>query len=78
MARRSRVVWKVALLEADMAKQGWGPALLANQAGLAVSTVTRFLAGTHRTPKAAKRMAMALGHPVARYVRDARGETVAA
>lgn len=78
MARRSRVLWKVALLEADMAAKGWNAATLAEQAGLALSTVTRFLGGSSRTPKAAKRMALALGYPVSRYVKAPRGETVAA
>ncbi len=65
-----RDIWKANLMAADIARRGWVAKDLADAAGVAVSSVTRWLNGEHRTARMAKKMAFALGHPVDRYVKD--------
>lgn len=52
----------------DMALRGWTKLDLANEAGVADMTVIRFLRGERQTPKTAKKLALALGYSVRRYL----------
>lgn len=55
-------------LTADLAAKGWQPADLADRAGVARSTVSRFLSGEFQTNRMAKRLAETLGYSVKRYL----------
>jgi transcriptional regulator with XRE-family HTH domain len=69
MARQwSGSPWNVALLEADRLAKGWNHSDLAAEAGVSVSSVTRFVGGEVQTPGMAKKLADALGQPLRRYV----------
>lgn len=68
MARRPKRPWNLALLDEDRRSLGWTHSDIAAESGLSVPTVTRFFRGTFSSPKTAKRIALALGHPVSRYV----------
>lgn len=52
----------------DMALRGWSKLDLANEAGVADMTVIRFLRGERQTAKTAKKLALALGYTVRRYL----------
>lgn len=70
--QRKRVSpWNTKLMETDRLSKGWTYSALAIEAGVSVQTVSRFLGGQFQSPKAAKKIAIALGYPVARYVRGA-------
>jgi transcriptional regulator with XRE-family HTH domain len=58
----------VARLRYDLASKGWQPADLADRAGVARSTVSRFLNGEFQTSRMAKRLAETLGYSVRRYL----------
>ena len=58
-------------MDADRLRRGWTFSNIADEAGISVPTVSRFFAGERRSPKTAKKIALALGYPVGRYVRDA-------
>lgn len=60
----------------DIAAKGWQPADLADRAGVARSSVGRFLSGEFQTARMAKRLAETLGYSVRRYL-ISRGEAVA-
>jgi transcriptional regulator with XRE-family HTH domain len=57
-------------MNADRLVLGWSFSDLAAQAGVSVATVSRFFSGANQTPGMAKKIAIALGHPTSRYVRD--------
>jgi transcriptional regulator with XRE-family HTH domain len=59
-------------MEADRLAKGWNYTALASEAGVNLTTVTRFFAGTHQSPATAKKVALALGYPVLRYLKDAK------
>ena len=75
MAKRSP--YRVRLMQADRLALGWSYSDLAGELNVSVSSVTRFFKGQHQTPGMAKRIALALGHPVVRYLYDAEPERVA-
>lgn len=52
----------------DIATKGWQPADLADRAGVARSTVGRFLNGEFQTARTAKKLAETLGYSVRRYL----------
>ena len=52
----------------DIAAKGWQPADLADRAGVARSTVGRFLNGDFQTPRTAKKLAETLGYSIRRYL----------
>ncbi len=52
----------------DMVLKGWNRGHLATRAGVADTTVMRFLNGDHQTAKTVFKIAEALGHPVSRYI----------
>lgn len=58
-------------MESDRLAKGWNYSDLAGEAELSVATITRFFRGEYQTPKAAKRIAMALGHQLDRYLDSA-------
>jgi len=62
------VRFNVAQMQHDIAARGWQPADLADKAGVARSTVSRFLNGEFQTARMAKRLAQALGYSVRRYI----------
>ena len=64
----SRTVFDTARLERDIAAKGWQPADLADRAGVARSTVSRFLSGAFQTNRMGKRLAETLGYSVKRYL----------
>ena len=70
MAAR-RPLFNVQRMRNDMTLAGLHPADVARrcQPPVARSTVTRFLSGDVQTARMAKRLAEALGYPLARYVR---------
>jgi transcriptional regulator with XRE-family HTH domain len=53
----------------DIAARGWQPTDLAAHAGVARSTVSRFLSGESQTARTAKRLAETLGYSIRRYLR---------
>jgi transcriptional regulator with XRE-family HTH domain len=63
-------LWNMHRMNLDRVLRGWSHKDLATEAGVDRSTVTRFFLGQHRTPKVAKKIALALGYPLSRYVRD--------
>lgn len=72
MARTTnRSPWNLRLMQADRLSKGWTFSDVAAEAGVSVQTVSRFFSGTFQSPKAAKKIAIALGYHVSRYVRDA-------
>jgi transcriptional regulator with XRE-family HTH domain len=62
------VRFDLAQLAADMAARGWGATDLARRAKVSDSTVSRFFNGDHQTAKTMKKLAVALGYSVRRYV----------
>lgn len=62
------VKFNTAQMQQDIAAKGWQPADLADRAGVARSTVSRFLSGDFQTARTAKKLAGALGHSVRRYL----------
>lgn len=60
--------WDVRQMEHDIDAKGWQPADLADRAGVARSTVSRFLGGDFQTARTAKKLAEALGYSVRRYL----------
>lgn len=58
----------------DQWAHGWNDSKLAAVCGLTQPTIGRFFSGVHQTPKTAAAIAMALGHPVERYIRSVREE----
>ena len=64
--------FNTARFRADMELRGWFQIDLARVAQLPQSTVSRFLGGAVRSPRTAKKLADALGQPVARYYRNGR------
>ena len=66
--KQRRSPWNVLLMEADRLSKGWNLSDLAAEAEVSVSSVTRFFDGEVQTPGMAKKIAIALGHPVSRYV----------
>ncbi|HYE86529.1 MAG TPA: helix-turn-helix transcriptional regulator [Vicinamibacterales bacterium] len=74
MSRATR--YDVGRLLDDIALRGWQPADLADRAGVARSTVSRFLSGDFQTARTAKKLADALGYSVRRYLVTA-GKAVA-
>lgn len=65
---RAVAQWDIAKLTDDIAGRGWQPTDLADAAGVARSTVTRFLNGDFQTARTAKKLAEALGYSVRRYL----------
>lgn len=55
-------------MQRDIAAKGWQPTDLADRAGVARSTVSRFLNGQFQTARVAKKLAAALGYSVRRYI----------
>lgn len=69
--------FNTAQMQRDIAARGWQPADLADQAGVARSTVSRFLGGEFQTPRTAKKLAKALGYSIRRYLIASGGRAVA-
>lgn len=67
-----------ALMQDDIARQGWLPVDLARRAGVSHMTVARFLQRRVQTPRTAKKLAAALGFSVTRYFIPSRRSTVSA
>lgn len=55
-------------LRFDIAARGWQPADLADRAGVARSTVGRFLKGEFQTARTGKKLAATLGYSIRRYL----------
>lgn len=55
-------------LRLDIAARGWQPADLADRAGVARSTVGRFLKGEFQTARTGKKLAETLGYSIRRYL----------
>lgn len=58
----------VAQMQADLDARGWQPTDLADRAGVAASTVSRFFSGEIQTARTAKKLAEALGYSLRRYL----------
>jgi transcriptional regulator with XRE-family HTH domain len=70
MARtHKRSPWNTKLMDLDRLARGWNYSEFAVEAGVSVQTVSRFLAGEFQSPKAARKLAEALGHTPERYLR---------
>lgn len=63
-----RSPWNVELMDSDRLGKGWSFSDVAAEAGVSVASVTRFFNGTHRAPGMAKKIALALGRDVDRYL----------
>ena len=63
---RSKGTWNLRLFRKDVALCGWNLRDLSRASLVSTATLTRFFQG-YGTPKTAKRIAMALGHPLDRY-----------
>lgn len=70
------VAYDVALLKDDLAAKGWLPIDLARKAEVSHMAVSRFLSGERQTARMAKKLAVALGHSVRRYLISAREAVV--
>ena len=68
----SHAQFDTARLLQDLAEKGWQPADLADRAGVARSTVSRFLSGELQTNRMGKRLAETIGYSVKRYIVVAR------
>lgn len=55
-------------MDADLRSRGWTRLELAAEAEVSITTVSNVLNGISHSTKAVKRMAIALGHPIGRYV----------
>lgn len=64
-------------MNTDRLTRGWTLSELAREIGQTPSNVARFFRGESCSPKTARQIAFALGHPLERYVRDAGRERVA-
>lgn len=64
--------YDIAQLRDDIAGKGWLPIDLARRAGVSHMTVSRFLSGERQTARTAKKLAVALGHSVKRYLISAK------
>jgi transcriptional regulator with XRE-family HTH domain len=65
---RPKVAYNVLRLAEDMAAKGWMNQDLAREAGVSDMTITRFLRGERQTARTAKRLALALGYSISRYL----------
>lgn len=63
------------LMASDMAKKGWMQSDMATAAGVASSTVGRFLSGKFQTTRTAVKLAKALGYSVRRYLVSAMADS---
>jgi transcriptional regulator with XRE-family HTH domain len=70
MGRRARfsITYDIGKLAEDMASKGWDQTDLARESGVSVATVSRFFGGEYQTAPTAKRLALALGFAVRRYI----------
>jgi transcriptional regulator with XRE-family HTH domain len=70
MGRRARVLvtYDIRRLAEDMAAKGWDQTDLARESGVSVATVSRFFSGEYQTAPTAKRLGLALGYSVRRYI----------
>jgi transcriptional regulator with XRE-family HTH domain len=66
------VSYDVALMAEDMAAKGFMRTDLARKAGVSAMAVTRFMTGERRTARMAKKLAVALGYSVRRYLVSSR------
>lgn len=65
---RRAVTYDVALMTEDMTAEGFMRKDLARRARVSAMAVTRFLSGERQTPRMAKKLAVALGYTVRRYL----------
>jgi transcriptional regulator with XRE-family HTH domain len=68
----ARPSYDVALIIEDMSLKGWLASHLAHRARVSEITISRFLRGEVQTAPTAKKIAIALGHTVRRYLISAR------
>jgi transcriptional regulator with XRE-family HTH domain len=68
----SRTKFDAERMREDIAVRGWQPADLADRAGVARSTVTRFLSGESQTARTAKKLAETMGYSTRRYLLSSR------
>jgi transcriptional regulator with XRE-family HTH domain len=70
MAEQARtfLVYDIPRLQHDLAAKGWLPTDLAKKAEVSHMTVSRFLRGLAQTPRTAKKLSRALGHPPDHYL----------
>lgn len=68
VSERPKASYDVARLTADMALRGWNGSDLAREANISHMTVSRFMRGEAQTAKTAKKLALALGYSVRRYL----------
>lgn len=60
--------YDVAAMQADMFGKGWLPMDLAREANVSHMSVARFFAGTHQTPRMAKKLSIGLGVAADHYL----------
>ena len=73
------ITYDVVRMQQDMAGKGWQATDLAKKCRpeVAISTVTRFFRREFQTPRIAKRLSKALGHPPDHYMVRSEDEAVA-
>lgn len=65
--RTLKARYRVDRMVSDMTRRGWNVMDLARESGLSHMTIRRFFDGIARTPKTAKKIALALERPIERY-----------
>lgn len=60
--------YDVARMQDDLKAKGWLPIDLARKAKVSHMAVSRFFSGQRQTPRMAKRLSRALGHPADFYL----------
>lgn len=59
-------------MDTDRRSLGWTYRKLAAEADRSEATVCKFFKGVSKSPVTAKQLALAMGHPVSRYVLESR------
>lgn len=68
MHKSSKPQFDIALMQEDMAARGWLAVDLSRRAGVSHMTVGRFFSEERQTARTAKKIAVALGYSLSRYL----------
>lgn len=68
MHKSSKPQFDVPRMQDDMAVRGWLAIDLARRAGVSHMTVGRFFSGERQTARTAKKLAVAIGYSLSRYL----------
>lgn len=72
MPRTREAKFDASRMQSDMDSLGWMNIDLARLAGVSHTSVGRFLSGERQTPRMAKKLAVALGFKIDRYIKQRR------